>query len=138
VTRPDTRFPTKQAAAIAPPSAGRAALVRTNSAVIATVASSAASAPSSRGPSSPPPSHAMSGGDTRLYPCGDTPPYQPKSRGAQPCAAKKSARAIWADRSVPTGGAARNAAQRATATATGARMTLTILDFSGGTRDIST
>src|SRR6266511_331074 len=111
VTRPDTRLPMKHTAPSTPPSSGRRAPVRTNRAASATAETAAASAPVSRAPST-----AITAGATTLYPYWTVPPYQRRSTGLRPYSRTKSARATCADRSVPSGGASRNAIASAAAT----------------------
>src|SRR6266542_3458987 len=77
----------------------------------ATPETAAASAPVSRAPST-----AITAGATTLYPYWTVPPYQRRSTGLRPYSRTKSARATCADRSVPSGGASRNAIASAAAT----------------------
>src|SRR6266540_1337972 len=65
---------------------------------------------------STPPSTAITAGATTLYPYWTVPPYQRRSTGLRPYSRTKSARATCADRSVPSGGASRNAIASAAAT----------------------
>lgn len=90
VTRPETMLPKMPNAPSRPATSGRRAPVRVNTAVSSTEAAMAAITPRILAPVVPPPSQAIRGGVTRLYPYGEVPPYHPKSTTAAPRRLQKS------------------------------------------------